>query len=298
MASEPAEDSPLTVDLPDDLASWLDDRAAAAGVDRETLLVQLIASYRRATELEREGELDEPVLTDGEVGEVEDLVEQTVDARLDDQFASEVDRRVQEHVQSALDERLPEAAEAMGERLGGRIDDLEREFQGKLEDVRKRVIQVKTETDAKAPADHGHDEFTRLNGVVNRVDELEAVVDDLHERVNATLSESQETVEEVEEELATVQDRLETVGWVVNDLREAQQSAGAREAVERIKRAAAAEDIDRARCESCEKGVELGLLTEPNCPHCNATVTDIEPSSGLFGKPKLVSASRLGTSDE
>jgi len=87
---------------------------------------------------------------------------------------------------------------------------------------------------------------------------------------------------------------------VVSDLREAHESQGGMEAVDRIKRAAAKNDIDRANCENCNSGVAVALLTEPECPHCEATVTNVEAASGFFGKPRLLTASQLesGVSNE
>ncbi|PSP59271.1 CopG family transcriptional regulator, partial [Halobacteriales archaeon QH_7_66_37] len=35
------------------------------------------------------------------------------------------------------------------------------------------------------------------------------------------------------------------------------------------------------------------LLTDPACPHCDATVTNVEADPGWFRKPKLRVASQL-----
>jgi len=42
-----------------------------------------------------------------------------------------------------------------------------------------------------------------------------------------------------------------------------------------------------ATCGACSRRVRLGLLSEPECPHCAATFEDVEPSSGLFGSATL-----------
>jgi len=90
-----------------------------------------------------------------------------------------------------------------------------------------------------------------------------------------------------------MEDRLQTVAWVVSDLREAHESGNGLQAVERIKRAAAKADVERAKCENCGNGVTLSLLTDPECPHCSATVTNVEADPGWFRKPKLRVASQL-----
>jgi len=266
MSSESTEEEAQTVHLPAELDDWLDEQAADSDVDRETLLIQLLASYRKTAELE-----------DGSDGS----------ARISDAGT----------IESAIAERLPEASEAIRDQFEERLDAVETDFEEKLDDVRERVIQVKQRADAKAPADHSHEEFDRFVTLAKRLDELEDEVETLNERLEAGITEREWDVEEIEERLDTVQDRLQTVAWVVGDLREAQESSGGMEAVDRIKRAAAKADVDRAQCENCGNGVEIGLLTDANCPHCNATVTDVEPSSGLFSKPQLLVASQLEPGD-
>jgi len=46
MASESSSERTLSVTLPADLEEWLDEQAAAADIDREELLVQLLTTYR------------------------------------------------------------------------------------------------------------------------------------------------------------------------------------------------------------------------------------------------------------
>jgi DNA repair exonuclease SbcCD ATPase subunit len=268
MASEPSEE--VSVRLPAELESWLDDQARELGVDRETVLVQMLTTYRATAELDGDGE------------------ESVLDA---------VDARVEDRVEAAVTERLSEATEAVQRRVGGQVEELDREFQGKIEDVRERVIQVKQEADAKAPADHDHEEFERLATAENRLDTLEDEVEQLREGVQ-TAAESEDDLEELEEELATAQERLRTVAWAVRDLRDSVESDAGLEAVDRVKRAAAKADVDRAVCENCGEGVEIALLTDPNCPHCEATVTDVQEASGFFSKPKLLVASQLESGDE
>jgi rubrerythrin len=194
-------------------------------------------------------------------------------------------------------DRVAEATGAVRTQLGDRIDGVEAEFRELIEDVRERVIQVKGEADAKAPADHGHEEFERLDDIEADVAELEAEIASLRESVDAAADEHDVAVEDLEAELATVQERLRSVAWVANDLREAVEADGM-EAVDRIKRAAAKADVDRARCESCGTGVEVALLTDPNCPHCDATVTDVEPATGFFDKPRLLVAAQLESGED
>jgi len=296
MASESRDN--VTISLPPDLESWLDQQASDLGVDREAVLVQLLASYRAADEL-------------------------------DDVAISESD--VDEAVKTAVSDRLPEVADAVEQRIQApemdgleeRIDEVENDFRGKLDDVRQRVIQVKRETDSKA-------DIERLEAVENRLDDLESGVDrlDTIERrldnlddserlddleaeldgVESQLaeirgqideqSEAEERIGDLAERLDDVQEKLKTVAWVVRDLREDRARAGA--TVEAIKREAATHDLSRAKCENCGQGVEIGLLTEPSCPHCDAALDGIKPSSRMFGigSAKLTVAAQIESGAE
>lgn len=292
MASESTET--VTVRLPSELDSWLDEQARELGVNRETVLVQMLASYRATAELD--GDLD---AAEFEVGAPSDeQVEEVVDRRVEERLEGRLDERVEDAVEAALAERLSDATEAVERRVGSRADSIQAAFQEKLEDVRERVVQVKQEADAKAPADHDHEEFDRLVALGRHVDDLQEDVEGLTERLDATLPEQEMAIEELEADLDTVKERLRTVAWAVRDLREDVETDTGLAAVERVKRAAAKADVDRARCENCGNGVDIALLTDPHCPHCEATVTDVEEASGFFSKPKLLVASQLESGEE
>ena len=320
MASESSTERTLSVTLPAELDEWLDERASSLDVDRDQLLLQLIASYRTANELDGDG--DSLPIDDGALeGTVQSHLDETLDDRIDAAFgeeltaqiddhlddrlepavrevvtpllAEELDERVQEQVEAALSEQVNEATTAVRRQLSNRIDGVESDFTEKIEDVRERVIQVKKETDKKAPAEHDHEQFRELDAVADTVAELEDDLDQLRTEFDATVPEAEQQLAELDDRVAEMQERLQTVAWVVSDLREARESGGGIEAVERIKRAAAKADIERANCQNCGEGVTLALLTDPECPHCNATVSNVEPSGGWFGKPKLLTASQL-----
>jgi chromosome segregation ATPase len=292
MASEPSEEGQVTVSLPAELDDWLDDRAAALDVDRETVLIQLLASYRATAELDGDSPGEHPVpLTDAET--IEEVVTSVLADRLGDHVESTVQTQVEAAVESAVADRLTEATDRVERQFDERIDAVEDDYMAKIEDVRERVIQLKKELDGKAAVDHDHDELDRVKELADQLDDIEQAVSDLESELESTASDHETQVEDVEDRLDTVQDRLKTVAWVVSDLREAQESSGGVEAVDRLKRAAAQMNVDKAKCESCEQIVNIGLLTESQCPHCQATVTNVEAASGFFGKPRLLTASQL-----
>lgn len=298
MASESTEEGMPTLTLPADLDDWLDDRATKLDVDRETLLVQLLSSYRATAKLDGD---DDGNLTPGADGELvadvvgheveqqlenrlRPIVEATVESVLRDRVEAEVEQQLRTTVDSAISDRVDEAVEGLDER----VDGLEAEYKENLEDVRNRVIQVKRETDTKAPRDHSHEELERAEGLADRLADIEETLEETDLADNR---------DEIDERIEEIEDRLQTVAWAVSDLKDAQRTTG-RDAVEHIKRSAARAGIDSARCENCAKGVDISLLTEPQCPHCQATLTEVTPSEGLFTKPQLLVASRLESGED
>lgn len=291
MASESSTERTVSLTLPPEVDDWLDEQAATADLDPEEFLIQLLSAYQQTTAAD--GTVDSDLLT---VDQNE--ISRTVEAELTEQLSGVLDDRIEAAVTDELTDQVTEATNSLQRRLSNRIDTVEEEFDGKINDVRERVIQVKKETDQKAPKDHSHDEL-------DRVEELETQIADIESELEAVRSEFEELVPDHEEKIGEIdgrvsqmQDRLQTVAWVVSDLREAHESGGGLQAVERIKRAAAKADIERAKCENCGEGVTLSLLTDPECPHCNATVSNVEPAGGWFGKPKLLTASQLESGEE
>jgi prefoldin subunit 5 len=273
MASESTEEEVVSVALPPDLRRWLDQRATQLDVDRQEMLFQLVSTYRATI--------------DGD-GEAPAVVEtQTVE----EQFESLADE-LRTHVQEQVD----------GVATSGEVADLSEDVQEKIEDVRERVVQVKRETDGKAPKNHRHVEFDELR---DELADLETALATVESEVNAEMRAHDEDVERLDERidamdrrLEDAEERLQTVAWIVRDLREQEDYQNKRGAsLDAIKRAAAAEGIDQAACGTCGEDVFIGLLTEARCPHCDATVTDVEPADGFFSDPTLQAASAIEAAD-
>lgn len=293
-----SEELTVSVELPRDLVDWLDNEAVAADVDREEMVSQLLASYHAIKEIEEDIEAESLLVDTSEVAasveaSVVDEMEAEIEAAVAEEVAEQLDAAVADTVEQLVTDRLTEATNGVQRQLGSRIDSVETEFDEKIQDIRQRVIQLKTETDEKAPADHTHDSLDQLPELAADIDTLQTELTELRELYDETVPDQGERLEDHGERLDEIQDRLQTVAWVVSDLREAQQSSSGLEAVERIKRAAARADVERANCENCGEGVILSLLTDPHCPHCDATVTNVEPASGWFSDPTLTVASQL-----
>lgn len=197
------------------------------------------------------------------------------------------------------DESLPIAGpDAVEEVVANRVAGVEQRHEEDIEDVRGRVVQLKRELDGKASAEHDHEQFEQFEDLQTEVADIQSTVEDIEAELDSTVAEHDVMIEDIDERLSTLQERLKTVAWVVSDLRDAYESQGGLEAVERIKRAAAKADVDRAKCESCGQGVNIGLLTDPECPHCQATVTNVEAADSWFGSPRLLAASQLESGEE
>lgn len=297
MASESTDEGGVTVELPPGLDKWLDERAAELGVPRDVVVRQLVASYQATAELDESTPLSELL-------DIESVVEETVGDQLDAAVAAAVEDTVASHLDETVQDRFPDITDAVEGRLDSRFDDIESDVDQKITDVRQRVVQLKREIDTKVPTDH--QAFTALAELEDEVEtlnhELVEVRDDMEdtaENRSARLDDVEERFDEVEARLSDTEDKLKRVAWVVNDLRDNQGGRDAHQkAVDRIKRAAAQEGISAASCQNCSESVEIGLLTDPNCPHCNSTVSDVRPDGGIIRKrATLVTASQLEAGD-
>ena len=177
-------------------------------------------------------------------------------------------------------------------------DDLRAEFMELIEDVRKRVIQVKRETDAKASKDHGHEELERIKELHTTVRQLETAVDGLDSTLSDVESDLEAGFDNYEEILEYVLDTLDDLETRTTTLARATIQArerlhevaaahGKRSAVDELKLAASQYGIESAACDGCGTSVRLALLTAPECPHCAASFEEVRPKSSLFGRPTL-----------
>jgi chromosome segregation ATPase len=181
-----------------------------------------------------------------------------------------------------------------------RFDDQRETFMDLLEDVRRRVIQVKRETDAKAPADHHHEELlAELEAVDERYEELEedlvtlqGTVDAVRDDLVAGFDNYEEVLEYLADETERLDQRLDKIARALVEVREEvqRQSNARNDGVSKLKLAANRHGIRSAVCEECGETVEIGLLTDSACPHCSSRFSDLAPKQRLFGSHTLESA--------
>lgn len=269
MENESAEDRTLTLEVPAALDGWLTERAAALDVDRSELIVQLIGGYRTAVEA-----------TDEEaVAELETAIEER-SGGIDDLIEEAVEDAVEEAVAATVPDE-----EALANRVLGRVDDrletLEAEREEQLDDIRRRVVQLKQATESKASADHTHQELERLDDIVTEVRRLREQVSELEDAADRR--------EELAATLEDVRGKLTQLARVVVRLREADGNTDD-ERLAAIRRTAAREGHETAVCGACGETLRIGLLPDPACPHCESPFGDlVADSGGLFGStPRLV----------
>lgn len=258
MATESAEEPDVTVKLPASLVDWLDERAASEDVDRDELLVQLLSAYRTTATA------DSDIEGDG------------LDIAFSEAIESDLESRFRE-LESQLDAH---------EDLTERISSLETQLEEDVEDVRSRILQLRDAVRDRAPADHDHDAFADIETIASHLESVEGDI----ERLDATVGGLDDRTTNVETTLEEASEKLDRLARVVVSIRQqVDDDTSERDlALGRIKRTAAVEGIAVARCDNCEESVPISLLTEPVCPHCGFTLTDVEPGTSFFGKPTLL----------
>ncbi|MFB6101981.1 MAG: CopG family transcriptional regulator [Haloplanus sp.] len=188
-----------------------------------------------------------------------------------------------------LDERL----ETLTDRVAAVEDDLDR----KIEDVRERVIQVKREADAKAASDHSHPDLEeRIDAAMRAADDAATEVDDLDHRLERGFENYEEILEYLTDATDDLDAKVDALAGAVTDIRAELRRVSAaehdRQAVDDLRTAANRHGERTAACADCDATVDIGLLSRPRCPHCEATYIDFEPSTGFFGSATLATGDR------
>ncbi len=195
------------------------------------------------------------------------------------------------------DERQPLGA---GEDVDRRLADQREEFIELLEDVRKRVVQVKRETDAKATADHDHPELdgtledvdARLEGLHDEVTDLAATVEGLEANLDSGFENYRDVLTYLTDSIEEIEGRLDVIARAVVEVRSVSREVAATDSArleaERLQQEANRNGFSKADCEECAATVDLSLLSTPECPHCSAAFVDVDPKRGILGSNRLL----------
>ena len=271
MDTERGEDSKIELALPDPVHEWVGETAEALEIDEETAIRRLlIASHAVST---ADGGSDSDAGADSEldgsgsgIGVSEELIDRLANVDLE---------------------------------LEEEIDTLRSQYRRDLEDVRDRVIQLKREIDAKAPAEHRHDGVARQQAELDRrLKELEATletaiedVDAIQDRVDGGFENFRTVLERLIDRSDTIEGQLDTVAEMHLTLRDDVDRlvpfAEEQERLVKLTGAANRQGIRTAKCEECDMTIDIGLLTTPRCPSCSNRFAELVPKQGFFGTNRL-----------
>lgn len=287
MASDTPGEASVSVNLPESLSRWLDDKASEEGRSREDVLLQLLSAYRKVDGLEG-GDVDPPGGMGGEglAG---------LPAGLGEELEALVDERVEQRIEEAAVDNGVDEAE-----LDQRLNDVESRYTDLLKDVRDRVVQIKREADEKAHSEHDHPELAAaVEDLEGQAADLETVTADLErlaEQVDAGFTNYEEVLVYLSDTIDQVSSRQTTLAKALvetrDELRKLAARDTARSTVEDLKREANQYGVRTADCEECESQVDVGLLSRGACPHCSATFVGIEPARGFFSSDTLATGDR------
>lgn len=268
MAIESAGDPELSVALSPSLHEWLDERAATLGIEREALLVQLLGTYRAAADLDDDG-----LVELFERSDLDETIERAVDARY-------------EAENSSLDE-LETSLDEIDDRIGSvdsRVDDVEAKLANNVEDIRNRVLQLRDAVEGRAPAGHDHDEISDLS------EKIDTLSDDFS-RFESELGTFAEEFDDVEGRLEEIDTKLNRLARIVVTLKQREEANTDKTArLDRIRRTANRNGTTTATCGNCDKTVQIDLLAEATCPHCQEEFYELDAPKSLlrwFVSPKL-----------
>jgi DNA repair exonuclease SbcCD ATPase subunit len=249
--------------FPSEFREWLEAKAAERDATPEEILARAVAVYR------------------------------TLDAESDGDRASDADSDPLDPTDERLDD-LADRVAAVEDDLADRVAAVEDDLDAKIDDVRERVVQIKRETDAKAPRDHDHDHSDldeRSAAALSAAEDVDARIDGLEDRLDRGFENYEEILEyltDTADDLDRKTDRLaEAVVDLRSDIDRLTAAEHDRRAVDDLRTAANRHGERTAACDDCGATVDVGLLARPRCPHCEATYVDFHPSPGFFGTATL-----------
>jgi DNA repair exonuclease SbcCD ATPase subunit len=230
----------------------------------------------------------------------------------------EPDRHLEEPIDSAeleameaeMTDRLSEL-EAMLEAVEAEVDRLDSVLSEQTEDLTDIDGRLDAQTDRLGNLGDTlatlAEKLQALDGSVetnlDRLDQFESTIDDhanhfqeLQHSVSeheSELDKATEVLRSLFSEVDDLDDRTAVIASVLRDLEPVVSAHHERGQVDSLKEAAAELGVRTAECETCERTVNLGLLTEPACPHCGTPAAEVDSRSGLlWSKSVLESGER------
>lgn len=204
--------------------------------------------------------------------------------------------------------------------LESAVEEVQDELDEKVTDMRERIVQVKREADAKASADHTHEDLeSRLTtlsesvaeseeaskGIASlerqveefgtTVENLESDLSSFQERTEAGFENYETVLEDLLEKTDRLKGRVQTLAETTGAFQDAIETLHGgeelREQVAALKREANRMGIVSADCEDCGAALQVALLTEPACPACGETFRGVERRSNFLRSHTLSTGS-------
>lgn len=221
-----------------------------------------------------------------------------------------VDGATLEAMEADMSDQLSEL-EATLEAIDAEVDRLDAVLSEQTEDV--------SDIDARVDAQHhrlqslgdtlstlaeklqGLDNHVKTNR--DRLEQVDSTIDehaDHFQELQRSVSQHDADLEDAETvlrhlfgEVDTLDDRTEAMASMLRDLEPVVAAHHEREQLDALQETAAELGVRTAECEACEESVDLGLLTEPACPHCGTPADGVSSQSGLlWSKSVLESGER------
>ena len=260
MDSDSGGDHEISVTLSPPLREWIAERSSALGIPQAQLLEQLLAAHRDVAE--RDGDVSTAL---SELADIESAVERALDDRLEPEAIDTLETDIED--------------------TQGQVDELDAKLTNHVEDLRSRVLQLRDSVSERAPADHSHEE---LELIADRLEVISEEIGEIDDRTNAT----DETLWWISTEIGSTTDRLETVEDRIDRLaravvalkRHRDASNADTQTLNGIKKTANQRGTRSANCENCSNTVQIELLSEPFCPHCDRRVDDLTESDSFLGR--------------
>lgn len=176
------------------------------------------------------------------------------------------------------------------EEINARIDDIEtdidhealrrretiQELSARLEQLEQNVSSLGNQSDELAKR-HEVDHEKLANQFQEILDDIQEHLSHLYERTDEQEKRFETFLEVMDQRLETALDQTVAEKELNNILRDAHKKA-----------------VTSANCQSCEESIDLTLLHEPQCPHCERLLSGIETDRFLWQKRHTLTTHRPG----
>lgn len=273
MASEESGESTVEISIPHALEQWLDLMSDEWDVGRDTLIRQLLAAHQVSATLDG---ISDSNLNLDEAGE---------------------------SIATSFNQLLISSNESLKDQFSDiehEVTQLEHQYSRDLEDVRKRVVQLKRELNSKANTSHSHPEI--VEEIKNRseddvelksgIERLADEIDKINEKVDAGFANFRKIIEQVIRQHDQHDEQLDKFASILlryrDDLSSVSQLVADQRLLEDLTSTAIRNGVRTAACGNCQTTIDLGILSTPQCPECSARFERLQPKDGFFGNSHLI----------